>query len=227
LSIFNQEPSMNQPSRRPHSSRNPSPNLSRSKPFPATVLDDSVPIDERRLSCHDMLIRFSRGLLDNFVETLLSDDRVVYAFSACRVFEGASSDRTGTRTFRRANDTSVLAARRAANSKLLAPGERSVAGVAAYLYGLGFYQLSFQLDRCKPPALQIGLQHAQAHRHALLDAPLRKLRSEHPDLGALLTASLGLGSACDCEPEQLARVFSAVRLANLPYEQSWLGDWGG
>ncbi len=215
---------MNQPPRRANSSRATSQNCSRPNPFPATVLDDSVPIDERRLFCRDRLLRFSRGMLDGFVDTLLADDQIVFAFSACRVFESCASGRPEVRLKLRANDSSVLAARRAANKPGLARAERSVAGVAAYLYGLGLYQLSFELDRCKPPVLPIGLKHAQAHRHDLLDTPLRKLRSVQPELGAVLTAALELGSACDCEPEQLARVLTAVRLANLPTEQQWLGE---
>lgn len=215
---------MNQPPRRANSSRATSQNISRPNPFPATVLDDSVPIEERRSFCRDRMVRFSRGQLDGFVDAVLADDQVVCALSACRLFEQFTSGRSEVRLSLRANDSSVLAARRAANSQILAPAERSLAGVAAYLYGIGLYMLSFELDRCKPPVLTIGLEQALIHRRMLLEEPLRKLRSEHPELGALMAAALELGSADDCDPEQLARVLTAVRLANLSTEQHWLGE---
>jgi hypothetical protein len=57
----------------------------------------------------------------------------------------------------------------------------------------------------------------------LLADPLRALRSSAPGLGSLMTEVLGQRIQEHTDRQQVSRVFTAVRLANLRTEQAWLG----
>lgn len=65
------------------------------------------------------------------------------------------------------------------------------------------------------------------HCQAWLEDGLRSLRFSEPALGATLTAAMEMGDFGDSDPEQVARLITARRLANLRIEDMWLSQPGG
>lgn len=163
-----------------------------------------------------------------FFETLLANTEVVKAFHTCQ--PASPQDRlhanwpgsTGLQS-------SEQASGRARTSPMIWSAEREVAAVAAFVTGLGLYMLHQSgLWRQARPEPRLALHWAQEYREANLEDPLRALRRREPAHAGLMAEVLELPVRGDpSDPDQLARVLSAVRLATLPTQATWLTDCSG
>ena len=158
-----------------------------------------------------------------FFETVLLDSEVVNALHARQprtsqteiLMNGGNS--TGLQC-------SEQASGRASTSTLILPAEREVAAVCAFVSGLGLYMLHQSgLWRQAQPEPSLALHWAQEYRESILEIPLRVLRREQPELAGLMAEVLEMSvRGNSCNPEQVARILAAVRLATLPNQAAWL-----
>jgi hypothetical protein len=105
----------------------------------------------------------------------------------------------------------------------LLPQERSLAFVAGLLYSCGVFHCTNPLFR--PPGRNWAPSRSYAKKlmGLLLEDALLKLHSADAGLGQTLAAVLGVGDAQDCHPDQVARIGTAVYLANFAVTQMGLG----
>ena len=98
--------------------------------------------------------------------------------------------------------------------------------MAAFVAGLGLYMLhrSGLSEQSRPPT-RLALHWAQEYRVILLEEPLRALRRRAPGLAGLMADVLEMPFTSESsDPDQVARVLSAVRMATLPTQALWLTD---
>jgi len=170
------------------------------------------------------LLKILRGFkvagLEPFFNLILANTEVVQAYFEPRSLNVGSKNSAGQFTFVPVNQ-SLLAASQAKRFEILLPHEKGLAGVAAFLHAGGLYFITSSLsgEPCSPAQLS---RFAREHSWAWLEDPLRALRSSNPALGATLTAGMEMGDFGECNQEQVARLITARRLANLGIEKLWL-----
>lgn len=119
-------------------------------------------------------------------------------------------------------ELATVAARKAAAMPGLAPHERAVAWAAAYTYPAGLFAAAESSMRVAVEAGRIkSFGEEQMLRAVLLRDAVRRLRRRNPALGATFAALMDFGSEDDCDPEQVARLAAAVRVAVLGIKQAW------
>lgn len=104
-----------------------------------------------------------------------------------------------------------------------------MAYAAALLYSCGLYHSVLPFVVRNGDVSKVKIEEARYATSLLLESSLRCLRSQNPELGALMTAAI-TGAAPDEElasPKKAAMLHSAVHLANLPITRAWLmlDDW--
>ncbi len=158
-----------------------------------------------------------------FFDTVLLDSEVVNAFHARqpRTSHPEIQMSVGIST---GLQCSEQASGRASTSTLILSAEREVAAVCAFVSGLGLYMLHQSgLWRQAQPEPPLALHWSQEYRESILEIPLRVLRREQPELAGLMAEVLEMSVRGDsCDPDQVARILAAVRLATLPNQAAWL-----
>ena len=197
-------------------------------PLPAAALSLALSLAPspatQRAKLMTALRPFACQQLESFLEAALEDSAVLQALSGERNVRYIHPREGRRRLTVTATETSVRAAEVAQRYRALLPHERPVAGVGAFFYGLGAYHLyRTYKGRLNLPPLASALALAREERLQLLADPLRALRSSAPGLGSLMTEVLGQRIQEHTDRQQVSRVFTAVRLANLRTEQAWLG----
>lgn len=123
-------------------------------------------------------------------------------------------------------DCALDAARKAGMMPGLLPQERSLAWLAAFVYPVAHFYMA---DTARGAAALTEMPAAEQLRELrllLVEDALRLLRIRHRALADTLAAGLDFGVSDICEPQQVARLVSAVRLAVLRIDQLWkeIGD---
>jgi hypothetical protein len=121
-------------------------------------------------------------------------------------------------------DVAMVAARRASVMPVLFPHERCLALLAALAYPSAMFHAADpslrSLAHCRGAGRE---QDLNLLRQVLLKKPLRALRRRNSVLAATLAAALGFAASDECEPRQVARLVSSVRLATLNIDHLWRG----
>jgi hypothetical protein len=163
--------------------------------------------------------------LDQFLGTLMDSVTTVSAyFRPTRLVDATASH--GLVEVVLPFDFALEAARKAAGMPSLLPQERALAWLAGFTYPVAHF---YAADTSRGPDAFTQLpdaQRLQELRLALIEDPLRGLRRRHCALADTLGAALGCEPTDVCEPQQFARIVSAVRLATLRIQQLWteVGD---
>lgn len=123
-------------------------------------------------------------------------------------------------------DFALEAGRKAASAHILLPQERPVAWLAAFTYPVARFYVA---DTGRGPDAFTELptqEHLSSLRGWLVEDALRGMGWRHAALAETLRAALGFEPSEVCEPQQVARLVGAVRLATLRIEQLWkeVGD---
>jgi hypothetical protein len=161
--------------------------------------------------------------LDLFFSAIFSSSDMVQAYFEPRPLEVGRGNSAGQFTVT-PFDASLRAANSATRYGVLLPPERGLAGVASFLHAAGLYFITSSLARENCPASTISAHEARVHCRAWLEDGLRSLRFSEPALGATLTAAMEMGDFGDSDPDQVARLITARRLANLRIEDMWLSQ---
>ena len=186
-------------------------------------------------------------LMETFINDVFDDECVVnaYFFPKCMEREGREiSTALNTKAVKAVKpvvatkrDASFLdswlpleeaghAARQAGCMKLIQPKERHLAQLAAFVSPCGLFYLSHVATVLGPESVVPTAAHTDAMREMLLEDALHKLRSRHARLGNTLAAVLGLTHDDDIDDDQVARITTAVYLANVKLNAIWTGQRG-
>jgi hypothetical protein len=121
-------------------------------------------------------------------------------------------------------EAASLAARQATAMRLVQPFERGLTHVATMLYPCGLFHGAriASLNEAQGPTKPFDFDQVARLRQLLLEDPLRQLKAQHIAVGNTLAAVLGQPyDVQDVDTEQVARVSSAVLLANLKVTAIW------
>jgi hypothetical protein len=180
----------------------------------------ATPIEHRYQSWQ--ILKVLRGFkvagMERFFHSILANSGMVQAYFEPRVLPvdfGKAAGQINVMPF----EESVSAAGKAKCFDILLRKEQGLAEVAAFLHGAGLYFITSSLGRDTCPDAKVSAHAAHEHNRAWLEDPLRALRSSNPALGATLTAGMEMGDFGECDPEQVARLITARRLANLGIEE--------
>jgi len=164
---------------------------------------------------------FKVGGLERFFNLALADTGVVQAYFEPRLINMGSDRSAGQLAVVPVNE-SLRAASQASRFDILPPHERGLAKVAAFLHAAGLYFITSSMRSDHRMQSEVSAHCAREHNRVWLEDALRALRADIPALGATLTAGMEMGDFGGCDPEQVARIITARRLANLGIEELWL-----
>lgn len=154
--------------------------------------------------------------LNGFLYTLFNDGSVVTAYM--RTLEVREVD--GFRLYL-PFDLAWQAGVRAHGSELLLPHEKPLAWVGAFAYSAGRFVRSNPEHGGASAAHALDAQQARYMRYLVLADALNNLRKRNSAMGETLAVALGLTNSHECDPDQVARIGAAVRLANMRIESIW------
>lgn len=161
--------------------------------------------------------------LDRFLGELFSAPEVVSAYFRPTLIHDRADPELPTRNVL-PFDVAMAAAKKAAASPSLLPHERGLAWLAAYTYPCGIFAAADPSLRPLPEVDLITQQSdVKALRSMLIRDALRRMRNRNQPLGDTLAAVMDLGIDEQCDPQQIARILTAVRLAVVGIEQMWRG----
>jgi hypothetical protein len=118
-------------------------------------------------------------------------------------------------------EVALAAARRAAAMPVLFPHERRLAALAALAYPCAVFHAADPSLRSLASRGKGREEDLALLRQVLLADPMRTLRAKNSALAATLEAALGFGMSDECEPHQVSRLVSSVRLATISIDQAW------
>lgn len=182
---------------------------------------DNAPVHPRHLEDMRALIRtalpvFLEEELNQFAGEVFRDDELLKAY-----FVGREVKANGRNWLITPYDASRRGSRLASRYEILAAGEQTLTQLAAFLYPCGmYYALS-------PAGQQIANGSGCTRRQMrdttrlLLEGPMRRLRSRSPAIADTLSRSLGIRASGDVDADQVARIGTAVQLANLIVMRFW------
>lgn len=211
-------------------SMTPDPSSLVSAPFtPSPVQRGEQSSQRLRQILQSLQPHYGPALMETFVRNVFSDKSLVDAYFFPRPLRGltyaskvAGKPGPGALFNLIPLEVASRAATKAQAMKLIKPFERRVVYLAAFLYPCGLFhcarsQAMFNLDGGIPSFEQI-----ETRRRVLLEDALRQLRAENPDLTNTLAAALGFAvHDGDINQEQVARIASAVYLANVKVWSLW------
>lgn len=122
-------------------------------------------------------------------------------------------------------DAALAAATRAGAMPALFPHERRLASLASLVYPCAVFHAADPALRSMTRSGPKGREQDLALlRQVLIEEPLRSLRRTNTVMAHTLAAALGANPADECEPHQLARLVSSVKLATVGIDQLWGGQ---
>lgn len=154
--------------------------------------------------------------LNLFLNTLFEDRTMVSVFMRGReVHEDCGS------RFHLPFDLAWQAGVRAHGSALLLPHEKPLAWVGAFAYSGGLFLCADPIHRPDIGNDAMDAKRVRNMRYLVLAEAFHVLRGRNNAVGETLAAAMGLMNTQDCDPDQIARIGAAVRLANLRIESLW------
>jgi hypothetical protein len=162
--------------------------------------------------------------LDYFLGSFFAEQEVIVAYFRPTRVPSAFGDRRLVQVL--PIDYAAAAADRALRMEFLLPHERALAWAAALVYPCALFHAAdpnMQVRRGMV-ADRVALR---SWRNRLTSDAMRELRLRNRALAETFAAALDLTTADDCDPEQLARICSSVRLASLQLEALWGGGGQG
>lgn len=117
------------------------------------------------------------------------------------------------------------AARSAQRMDLLRPYERTFAYAAALVRPCGLFYCAHPFVQKSEGSTQVDTHRARELMACLLEDAVRDLSRQHHGKGQAMAAVLGLGSM-QGDPEQIARIASAVELSQLRLTDLWVPAQG-
>ena len=162
--------------------------------------------------------------LDQFLCDLFAQDDVLTAYF--RPTELYIPQSTGARlTTVLPFDVALAAATRAGAMPALFPHERRLASSAALVYPCAIFHAADPSLRSMTRSGPKGREQDLAMlRQVLIEEPLRSLRGTNSVMAHTLAAALGANAADECEPHQISRLVSSVKLATVGIDQLWRGQ---
>lgn len=165
----------------------------------------------------------SGSALERFVRDALADAEVVESYFFARISRQPVNAAPQQTQMLLPINHALRAAQQANAFVDLLPHERSVAFVAALLYSCGVFHCTHPLFRPSGRNWAPSRSYAKKLMGLLLEDALHNLQRADVGLGQTLAAVLGVGDAQDCQPDQVARIGTAVYLANVAVMQVGLG----
>jgi hypothetical protein len=164
-------------------------------------------------------------MIEEFVQGVFSDQSIVDAYFFPKPITGlmnaAELHTSGSASAWIPLEVASRAAAQAQMMGLIRPYERRLTHLGTFLYPCGLFHcarievLSGQ-ENTVPSFEQI-----ETMRGLLLEESLRRLKTHHQGLPSTLAAVLGLPHDEDINEEQVARIASAVYLANVKVTAIW------
>lgn len=154
--------------------------------------------------------------LNLFLNTLFEDRTMVSVFMRGREVHEDHGSR-----FHLPFDLAWQAGVRAHGSALLLSHEKPLAWVGAFAYSGGLFLCADPVYRESSRADPMDPSRIRNMRYLVLAEAFHVLRSRNNAVGETLAAAMGLMNTQDCDPDQIARIGAAVRLANLRIESLW------
>jgi hypothetical protein len=157
--------------------------------------------------------------LNLFLSTLMEDASVVAVLMRPREVQ-EEQERADSRVHL-PFDLAWQAGVRAQGSALLLPHEKPIAWVGAFAYSCGLFMCADPIYREDAGTEPLDPKRVRNMRYLVLAQAFHELRNRNNAVGEALAAAMGLMNPDDGEPDQIARIGTAVRLANLRIESLW------
>ena len=154
--------------------------------------------------------------LNLFLATLFQDRTMISVYMRAREVQEEASSRICLPF-----DLAWQAGVRAHGSALLLPHEKPVAWVGAFAYSCGLFLSTDPVHQTTCQTHAMDPLQARHTRYLVLAEAFHVLRNRNNAVGETLGAAMGLLNPHDCDPDQIARIGTAVRLANLRIESIW------
>ena len=173
-------------------------------------------MQSQRLAFRDALPDIPQAGYDAFAHALVESGDLVSCY-----FEPQVIDVGGRREPLLPLEAAMRAGRRAASMSVVLPHERQVAYLAALLQPCGLF-LCAQASTIEALGIRsLDNRRCNAARYILLVDAIAVLRRANPGLGSTLGAVLQVEGGDDVDPDQVARIATAVRLATLRLNAIW------
>ena len=104
---------------------------------------------------------------------------------------------------------------------MLLQHEKPLAWVGAFAYSCGLFLNTDPVHRKTSEIHAMDLRQVRETRYLVLAEAFHVLRNRNNAVGETLGAAMGVLNPHDCDPDQIARIGTAVRLANLRIESLW------
>jgi len=172
---------------------------------------------------------YSDPMTEEFVQGVFSEEGLLDAYLYPKRVAGKGAD-MGTTSAWIPLEAASRAAAQAVRMFQIRPYERCLTHIAAMLYPCGMFYCARaaalgqieDLNGAPGMGSAVGFEEFDLMRRQLLEAPLKKLRSRHAGLANTLAAVLTLPcDRQDTNEEQVARIASAVYLANRSVAAIW------
>ena len=154
--------------------------------------------------------------LNLFLSTLFEDQTMVSVYMRAREVQETQSSRICLPF-----DLAWQAGARAHVSALLLPHEKPLAWVGAFAYSCGLFLNTDPVHRKTSEIHAMDPRQVRETRYLVLAEAFHVLRNRNNAVGETLGAAMGVLNPHDCDPDQIARIGTAVRLANLRIESLW------
>ena len=175
----------------------------------------------QRLAFRDALPDIPQADYDAFAHALVANEDLVSCYFEPQVI--ASGGRCEQIL---PLEAALRAGRRAASMSVLLPHERQVAHLAAFLQPCGLF-LCAQASTIEALGIRsLDSRRCTAARYILLVDAIAVLRRANPGLGSTLGAVLQVEGGDDVDPDQVARIATAARLATLRLNALWTDAMG-
>ena len=104
---------------------------------------------------------------------------------------------------------------------MLLPHEKPLAWVGAFAYSCGLFLKTDPVHQKTSEIHAMDPRQVREARYLVLAEAFHVLRNRNNAVGETLGAAMGVRNPHDCDPDQIARIGTAVRLANLRIESLW------
>lgn len=203
---------------------------------PANFSPGAHPIDRTQQSSVRSLLDALRGMnpiygvpmAAAFVRSVFADPQMIEAYLCPKpmlaIEHAVESTEPGDLPAWIPFEVASQAARQATAMRLVQRFERGLTHVATMLYPCGLFHAAriAQFSGAYGPTKPLDFDQVARLRQLLLEDPLRQLKARHIAVGNTLAAVLGQSyDVQDVDTEQVARVRSAVLLANLKVTAIW------
>jgi hypothetical protein len=154
--------------------------------------------------------------LNLFLSTLFEDQSIVSVYMRAREVQETQSSRICLPF-----DLAWQAGARAHGSALLLQHEKPLAWVGAFAYSCGLFLSTDPVQQKTSEIHAMDPRQVRETRYLVLAEAFHVLRNRNNAVGETLGAAMGILNPYDCDPDQVARIGTAVRLANLRIESLW------